>query len=442
MGPTNKDKELEKHARAALVQDWLPSDKDDKATYNAKKMTMLNIMAINNTLAIEDTRKDVHGVKAQSLEISTMLENLGKQYEAMEKAQKENQERMDQLGKLLEENKRFTEDTRRENQSLGEHVRDLVGQSARVENRVSTLFGNESGRIDALKTLIASLENRLENQAQRDEFKSEQFARLDERVKLVQELQMLAASAPNKSREVLDRIGDILEDVPQPQAESNEHVADQAEFPKTHDQGTQNMGKPSLHEFENDVQMDNGDLDEATIFVACGKYMNSVRWFNRQHAQKPPSGTQKHRFVRKFLESQTRRVAHYLQGLILSHFPNIHLTDEDSQKRVYGRNRIYLRINVNDITWEDVKTACNDGFDALAMARAQMADDQEQENKRRRWARQDEQSLPPQPEDETRTVNNGAEIDRSHGFNEHPRIKRRSTSNVPGRQWAGEASEL
>jgi hypothetical protein len=211
MGPTNKNKELEQHARAALVQDWLPSDKDDKATYNAKKMTMLNIMAINNTLAIEDTRKDVHGVKAQSLEIRTMMENLGKQYEAMEKAQKGNQERMDQLGKLLEENKRFTEDTRRENQSLGEHVRDLVGQSAQVENRVSTLFGNESGRIDALKTLIASLENRLENQAQRDEFKSEQFARLDERVKLVQELQMLAASAPTKSREVLDRIGDIRE---------------------------------------------------------------------------------------------------------------------------------------------------------------------------------------------------------------------------------------
>lgn len=211
MGPTTKDKELEQHARAALVQEWLPSDKDDKATYNAKKMTMLNIMAINNTLAIEDTRKDVHSVKAQSLEISTMLENLGKQYEAMEKAQKENQERMDQLGKLLEENKRFTEDTRRENQSLGEHVRDLVGQSARVENRVSTLFGNESGRIDALKTLIASLESRLENQAQRDEFMSEQFARLDERVKLVQELQMLAASAPTKSRKVLNQIGDIRE---------------------------------------------------------------------------------------------------------------------------------------------------------------------------------------------------------------------------------------
>lgn len=188
--------------------------------------------------------------------------------------------------------------------------------------------------------------------------------------------------------------------------------------------------------------MDNGDLDEATIFAACGKYMNSVRWFNRQHAQKPPSGTQKHRFVRKFLESQTRRVADYLQGLILSHFPNIHLTEEESQKRVYGRNRIHLRINVNHVTWEDVKTACNDEFDALAMARAQMADDQEQENKRRRWARQDEQSLPPQPKDEKRTPDNGAEIDRSHDGKEGPSIKRRSISIVPRRQWAGEASEL
>jgi hypothetical protein len=232
------------------------------------------------------------------------------------------------------------------------------------------------------------------------------------------------------------------EDVPQPQAESNEHVADQAEFPDSHNQETQNTGKRSLHEFEDDIQMDNEDLDEATIFAACGKYMNSVRWFNRQHAQKPPSGIQKHRFVRKFLESQTRRVAHYLQGLILSHFPNIHLTDEDSQARVYGRNRIQLRINVNRITWEGVKTACNDGFDALAMARAQMADDQEQENKRRRWARQDEQSLPPQPKDGRRTLSNGVEDNRSHSVKEGPSIKRRPISNVPGHQWAGEASEL
>ncbi|ETS87573.1 hypothetical protein PFICI_01401 [Pestalotiopsis fici W106-1] len=440
MGSTKKDKELEQHARAALVQKWLPNDRDDKDAYHAKKLTILNIMAINNTLAIEDTKKDIHGVRTQSSDISTMMEDLKKQYEAMERAQKSNQERMDQLGKLLEENQRSTEDARRENQSLGERVRDLVGQSAQVENRVSTLLGNESERINALKALITGLENKLEKQAQRDEFKSEQFTRLDERVKLIQELQLLATSAPGRSREAMNQTENNPENIPQSQADPN-----QAQSNDVHDPRTHNARESSADGLESDMRMDSEHLDEATIFAACGKYMNSVRWFNRRHTQKPPSGEQKHRFVRKFLEAQTKRVAHYLQSLIIAHFPNIRLKSSDgySQKRVYGRNRIHLRINVNHITWEDVKAACNDGFDALVMARAQMADDREQENMRRRWTRQDEQSsLALEQQDDEHTVDSNLQNNRRHDATEGQSIKRKLSQNVQNRQWTGEASEL
>lgn len=156
--------------------------------------------------------------------------------------------------------------------------------------------------------------------------------------------------------------------------------------------------------------------DNAMLFAACQNCMRGMKKFNRLYKEQPPSEKDKHRFVRKFLESQTRRVADYLQDVILQHCP---VAEPQLTPGHYGRNKIRLRININSVTWDDARAALN-SLEAIGVAKAQRADDREQEERHRLRSSNDQQDSITDPP-----------------------VRRESALVVPDLRWTGEAdSEL
>lgn len=200
---TLKGKGFEHDARRVLVRQWMPSDKDDKSTYEMKRSAMQNMMAINQGLESQQTKTEVRAIEKQNSELASEVKSLTDHMDMIATAQEAILEKMAAQSKLLEDTRRVMEEERQAARAFGEQIRESKSKAAEQDKQIRTMLDADHERHATMQATVSSFQAKLVEHTQGSSGMRDVVQRLDERVNLIQQLHLRALSSLAKSGQVL-----------------------------------------------------------------------------------------------------------------------------------------------------------------------------------------------------------------------------------------------